>query len=280
MSIRCGVLAVAVLAWGLSPTAEAQTKAPRRPAAKPAATPAPALAAGEKSKPKLQTVFEMGNVASMFGSLTWGLAVGFDDKEKQLTPDQAVAEFAAGMSATPSECSPECQEERRLLALHEKELTAALRALPAYVGDGHLIHLKSMSDPIHLAIWKDRTCAIFPYLGVETVLNTIKLEAKERASRIATSVGLPLLKSMASSLKGTDFGCIGVGVTFGSKNFLEEGPLSLKGEYLLMVAEGKVLDQYGAGEITDEEAVGAADTFVRDRDREFKKVRLFGGAGQ
>lgn len=236
----------------------------------------------------LQTVFRIADESVLLSDI-WELHVYLAPADKKYAPssrEDLATYFQQEVVKTPSSCSRSgCQAEYALAQKHRDAVAKALNELPKVIGDSVMpmfwteIGLNDQQLPVRFAKMHEQTCVVIPYIGVDTVFNTLRSDAKQRARKIASGYVMPLLASVHASLGDANIPCIAIGVVYGSKNFADRSEvMNLKPEYLLASVPRSVVQKFKDGELTDDEVLKQADVFMMDREMvaDVKKIKLYG----
>lgn len=119
------------------------------------------------------------------------------------------------------------------------------------------------------------TCVVLSTFMSTKVYNTIQLTARARASTVFHDNAMPILRAMgrADGVEGVT--CIGVSISYGSKNFLDRSVMATKGETLVVLAPLAVARQFAGGDLTEDDLLAKADVYLADRDAtDLTKVKL------
>ena len=130
--------------------------------------------------------------------------------------------------------------------------------------------------PIRVAEFSGKPCLLITDVATDKVYNTLRTTIKSRASDILNSCMLPELEYLNRGLKDMEIEHFGIIVSYGSKNFLDEYDLSLKGEALCLIVSKDECSKFVDGEITDNELLDNSHIFISDRDMMFgfKKINV------
>lgn len=131
--------------------------------------------------------------------------------------------------------------------------------------------------PIRVAEFSGKPCLLITDIATDKIYNTLRTTMKSRASDILNSIIFQELNDLDRGLKDMDIDQFGIIVSYGSKNFLDDYDLSLKGEALCFIVSKDVCAKYVNGEITDNELLDNSHIFISDRDMMFgfKKIELY-----
>jgi hypothetical protein len=128
--------------------------------------------------------------------------------------------------------------------------------------------------PTHFAMYGD-TALSFIITGVfiDNVYNTLKLTARQRATKVLTTYILTSLTAFANSFHGTEIKYLGMACVYGSKDFSDD---DTKEEFVGFIAPVKLINKYIAGDLTEDDLVNGADVFIGDRDMSVgvKKIKI------
>jgi len=133
------------------------------------------------------------------------------------------------------------------------------------------------TSPITVVETPNESIVLLGPLALDTVFNTLRTTARERAATVVTSEALPALKSLVAAIGTTDvFPRLAVTVVYGSKNLAGQSDvLNLKAEAVTIIAPRLLLLGFSKGELTEDEVVEKSDIFLMDRDDTgLKKIRL------
>jgi hypothetical protein len=218
-----------------------------------------------------------------FNGATWSLSIEYKKEDYPLlSRDEFIANLAASADADPAaEKRADRRANRRLLKANLDATEAVVRAVPSIVGETLIALLGKGDDSVLFARRGETRCLIVPTLGVAEVYNTLRMEPKERAQKIATMVALPALRAMSEvdKLDKAGIKCIGVGVSFGAKSFAAGGPPladMTMSEFLQVTGLVSDVRLLAKGELAEEELLGRVDVFSQDRTMgpEVKKILL------
>jgi hypothetical protein len=128
-------------------------------------------------------------------------------------------------------------------------------------------------EPVRFALRDNNLTLILASLGSTNIYNTLRLDAKERATREIQATVLPAIKRFAI-VSSTDIKNFGLVVAYGSKDFSDE--LSTEGEIVALVASSDSCRKLADAELTEEQFVDMADVYLIDRDTIFdvRKIKV------
>ena len=114
-------------------------------------------------------------------------------------------------------------------------------------------------------------------IAVETVYNTLVLTSRQRAAMIITKYISTSIKSLKPMLN-KEFGYVGIGISYGSKDFSDESNRSIKAEYVVLLIPNNKASQFINGNITEDELIDKSDVYLSDRDMngmgDIKKIKI------
>lgn len=230
--------------------------------------------------PKLMNVKDVFSIAN-FDKTTWSLYTQYNSDEYAPTKAEDVMEDVDSyLSTTPTENKRRGEiKEFGLIKKYRNSIDTTFRGLKLLGSDqlGKFIYSKGISLPVHFGLMGD-TALSFIVSGVyiDNIYNTLKLTARQRATKVVTTYMLPSLKSFANSFSDNEVKYFGMTCVYGSKDFSDNGVLATRPEFVAFIAPAKMIRQYFAGDLTEDELIDAADIFVGDRDMvaEIKKIKI------
>jgi hypothetical protein len=228
------------------------------------------------------TVAEAFRVGQFNGTI-WSLSIEFHQPDHPLLKrTDLAAAFKAFVEADHPELTRD--DDRKNLSLlkeHSEVFAQVFGRIPDISGEPRIDILDDGKNrALLMARRGEARCLIVPTLAVPTVYNTLRTEDRERATKVATSIAIPALRALASidGLQSSGVTCVGVGVSYASKNFASKLGLDSmpKTEYVGVVASIADLQLFAAGELAEEELLGRSDVFLQDRTMiaEVKKVMM------
>jgi hypothetical protein len=132
---------------------------------------------------------------------------------------------------------------------------------------GQFLFFKGVNLPIKFALYgTTETSVIVQNVYIDNVYNTIQLTSKQRATRVMTGYILPELASIAEAFPGEEIKYYGMTCIYGSKDFTDKSKFALRGEFVGFIAPSKIIKQYIAGDITEDDLVSASSIFISDRE--------------
>lgn len=138
--------------------------------------------------------------------------------------------------------------------------------------DARTIYDVTVTEPLSLYDKDGQIVLAIPGILRETLFNTLRSTERVRASRIAVSTVLPLLKSIPDEVFGGEVKYVFIHVAYGSADFGDKHNKS--GESMGVVASLENCMKLKAERITDEEFVQASDVYISYGSLEFAKVQL------
>ncbi len=143
---------------------------------------------------------------------------------------------------------------------------------------GKFVFIKDKASPIHFGLFNDTALSlIINSLFVDNVYNTLRLTARQRATKVIEEYVLPQLIVFIYRFKSSEIKYFGLTCVYGSKTFGDTDPVATKGEYVAFMASRKAISNYVTHKITEDELLNAADIYICDRTMgigEIKKVKL------
>jgi hypothetical protein len=129
--------------------------------------------------------------------------------------------------------------------------------------------------PFDLASYEEQRCFVARTM-VDTVYNTLRLQAKDRAAQALANFGFPALQRIVGIFSDSDIARFAFFVTFGSKNALDNGVFATEPEVVGIVATAADVRQFSAGAITDSELLRRSAVFFSSRDAgsELRRIEL------
>lgn len=125
------------------------------------------------------------------------------------------------------------------------------------------------------ALLEDEKVFIITGILSEKQFNTINTSSRSRAAKIFESDIIPTLgKFYEKIFINSDIKNIGLSVTYGSKDFLDNYSTSMKAETLTFISTTRMCKEYFNGEITEDEFLDKSNIFLSDRDMVTKKIKL------
>ena len=159
------------------------------------------------------------------------------------------------------------------MVLYKNKVAELLNNLPwAGSFDGFLN--SEPHSPVKFANFENKPAFLVLDAASSDVYNTLKLTARQRASRIITSCILPAFREYCRYLDDR-IPYYGLIVTFGSRNFLEDD--STKAESVAVIASAAQVKKYASNELTEDELVENASIYLSDRDEsgsDIKKIKI------
>lgn len=231
-----------------------------------------AVKSGKNAKPDPLAGLDDFDVVKFYGGMSktsWSLAIEHRHADypaktaKELAADVEVDDFYGDRD--------ELQPYKSAMAVIATRLGFLGDSLTYFLYGG-----KHTRVPFTVARYKDQKCFV-AFIATDTIYNTLRLSsAKQRASKLATTHGLPALRDLAKSLRDADVTALAVFITYGTKDFLDKGALATKPEVLALVASKEDVLAFADGELTDSELVARAATLVSEREAtfDFTKVNL------
>jgi hypothetical protein len=216
---------------------------------------------------------------AVFDKNQWSLAIEYQkDEYRTRTNSEVNADIDRWLDATDLRSRPEhVRTERQVLLQRRKSVkrlfldwTLAGRELARFV------YSPGLDVPARFATKDGQLSLIVTGLASENVYNTIQLSSRQRASSILQSMILPSLRYFTSAKLDSNVMRYGMCVLYGSKNFVDRSALNLQPEMLAFIAPADLCRKFVAGEVTEDDLVGAADIYLSDRDSstDVKKVKL------
>lgn len=224
----------------------------------------------------VRDVFERRN----FDKTLWNLHY-LDDSDKYLPikAENVIIDIDKYLSVPPIENTRAGEmKEFKLIKKYRNTLDSTLNSLKLFSRGqrGEFLYIKQGSNPIHFASFNDTALSLIisgAYIGI--IYNTLKLTSRQRAAKVITTYILPSLTSFANNFKTNEVKYFGMTFLYGSKNFLEEGSLATKPEFVGFVASSFLIKRYASGIITEDELINASDIYICDRDMfENKKIKI------
>jgi hypothetical protein len=127
--------------------------------------------------------------------------------------------------------------------------------------------------PIVFADRNGQVALLISGLVSESVFNTLKTSANQRAALVAKKMVIPSVKDF-KGLEGTDIQFYAISVLYSSKDFVKDD--DARPEYLMFVAPAKACHAFIRLELSDQDLLDASDIFVSDREMgtDFRKTKL------
>src|ERR1019366_4927248 len=221
--------------------------------------PRPTAGQQRKPAPSLPKLMSLADVidAESFSRTQWELAGSEPEKYHAKTQVEAVADLNAFIGKTVT------RDERRgymaehaLFVKYRQSLTELVSLSPR-----PLFYLETH---IRFALKDNSVTLLLTTLGSNSVYNTLRLDAKQRAAKEIEKTLLTAMKSFefvkAAGIE--NFGVLGV---YGSKDFSESDE-SPKAEVVALVARIDRCMKLAHAQLSEEEFVDTADVYLVDRD--------------
>jgi len=210
--------------------------------------------------------------------LYWELSVGLSsDEYPYKMKSQLIYDFNLWITEEPDSNKITGQIKEFQFIKENKEIITSLFKQFGMIGNslGMFIY-RDGQIPIRIAEFSGKPCLIITDVATDKVYNTLRTTSRSRASDILNSNILPELNDFNRGLKDTDIDIFGIIVSYGSKNFLDDYDISLKGEALCFIVSKDDCGKFVNGEITDNELLDNSHIFLSDRDMMFgfKKVEI------
>jgi hypothetical protein len=248
------------LALVLSTGVNAQTRSPARPPTpKPSPTPEPS-----PTPPTLAPLPLMLSMRALGGLSQWTLRFQFNNKQQTDARENALQRYRDARL-------PEVELKYRPNV--EKFFPSA----PKILGETYPEFLITRGSPVLFGQGDNGVCVFVPGIAVGTILNTLRADERARAWRMASTIGLPLLSTLANAFEQSDVDCVGVGVTYGTKVFgsSEDDVLNLRPEFVAIFASKSQALAFSRTQLAEEDLLEKADGYVLTRDvTDLKKIHF------
>lgn len=149
-----------------------------------------------------------------------------------------------------------------LLAKYRPNLTHFLEELDYAPGDDRGLYYDDF--PFVLYSVNKQPALIFSWISSDSVYNTLRLSARERAAKEFHASIVPVLIEMSQQLSDTSFGYYGASVVYGSKDFTEEDSTA-KADALMVVASSEDCRKTAKAEITEQELADRSQIYLMER---------------
>lgn len=122
--------------------------------------------------------------------------------------------------------------------------------------------------------FKDSKALLFHSLIYGSTFNTLQLNERDRATRIATEIIIPAIKQIAQKTPAT-IKYIGCSACYGSKDFSEKTETA-KSDFLLIIVPVSLVKEYISCYITEDDFLEKSDIYLSTRDyfSDIKKIKL------
>jgi len=109
----------------------------------------------------------------------------------------------------------------------------------------------------------------------QSIYNTLKTDGRGRAAKEFHAHAVPVLLAMRGVLSETPLKFYAVIVVYAAKDFLDDSPLAVRPETLVVMARAETCADLSNAKITEDEFAGRADVFLKDVDaHHLLKVKL------
>lgn len=218
---------------------------------------------------------ELGSVAKAIGGeftakTSWDLTFHFHDpKYPPKDTDRATADIGEIVklrraSRAAKETRPGIVDEWDLVEKYQADIIRLVSV------SGPLLYSLL---PVHFALKDSNLTLILASIGSDNVYNTLRLDAKQRATKEVQETALPAIKRFAV-VGSKDIKNFGVMVAYGSKDFSDES--STKAEIVALVASSGACRKLADAELTEEDFVDMADVYLMDRETldDVRKIKV------
>jgi len=210
--------------------------------------------------------------------LYWGLSIGSSsDKYPYKMKSQLLYDFNVWLTDEPDSNEIIGQiKEFRFIKEHHEIISSLFKQFGMIGNSLGMFIYRDGQIPIRVAEFSGKPCLLITDVATDKVYNTLRTTSRSRASDILNSTILPELNDFNRGLKDTDIDQFGIIVSYGSKDFLDDYNLSLKGEALCLIVSKIDCAKFINGEITDNELLDNSHIFISDRNMMsgFKKINI------
>jgi hypothetical protein len=125
-----------------------------------------------------------------------------------------------------------------------------------------LVYLES---PVHFGLKENDLTLLLNTLASENIYNTLRLDAKERATKEVVATVLPAIRQFRVISHSAEIKNFGVIVAYGTRDFSQEDfSLNWEPEVVALVAQADRCRKLDQAELSEEEFVDTADVYVVD----------------
>ncbi len=194
----------------------------------------------------------------MMAKLSWMVGVGtasdFIKRGMPLNDDQK------GCVMTPQMLA------KSLGDLPKKDKLTEFLTQNTYFSESDIIYPKSDSfSAVEVMAFKEKKALTICGVLTQEVLNTLKLDEYQRASRMMRQVLLPYARKLYESMGTNPYKYYIIGVCYASKNFLDDSFMNRETEMLVFVLNSKTVALFVNGEITDQTLVNRSIVFLSSK---------------
>lgn len=215
-------------------------------------------------------VIDILKVESEFMRMGWELA-GFDKDHVPKSSKEALEDFIKSLNEKDK------TKEGTWGLKYEKDVKRVFDNLKLIGGDWGKFVCSRTLGPVRFAQKGDGVVFLLTKVCSNNIYNTLRTNAKSRASKIITSMVLPSMKAFYDSLGSTDIKYYGMVVAYGSKDFSKEADdlFNLRAEVVCLVVHAKTCKKFVEGIITDDELINASEIYLQDRDvKHLKRIKV------
>ncbi len=186
-------------------------------------------------------------------------------KEKLKSTEKLLLDFDEYMKSPTS-------SNKILFKTYQKRIEALIHNMKSFFDINTYLYEKF---PIKFIKYKNNSlAALFTGICSSDTYNTFKLTSRQRASKVITSMVLPVIK-LFNGYFDSEIKYYGVSVCYTCKDFSSESASTYDGEVLYFISPTQIIKKFKNGDITEDEIVQKSDIFIYDNESlGLKKVKI------